>query len=97
MAEGTKKQSKGELAAWRKLERELSATYSSLDKSVRQASKAVMVSERLTLRIPADAKDRARAARRIHEFSRELSKVLRDNLGKVNRERMTAAMGKRMR
>lgn len=97
MADGKVTQSKGELAAWRKLERELSASYSALDKTVRQAAKMALLSERLLIRIPADAKDRARAARRIHDFSRELSKTLRDQLGKINRERMTAAIGKRMR
>lgn len=97
MADGMVKQSKGELAAWRKLERELSASYSSLVKSIQHGAKVVLASERLTMRVHGDAKDRARVARRIHDFSRELSKSLRDQLGKVNRERMSAAMGKRMR
>lgn len=98
MVDGKAKQSKGELGAWRKVERELSASYSALDKTIRQAAKLVLSSERLTMRVPEPAaKDRARAARRVHDFSRELSKVLRDQLGKINRERMTAAMGKRMR
>lgn len=91
------KQSKGELAAWRSLERELRRSGSDIEKALRVIPRLQKSAARVVAKVPHDARARARAAEGIEDFSREMAKTLHALVAKVAREHLKAMMAKRMR